>query len=297
MRKKTWLWVLVGLIVVAGVAGGFYYWRQQVNTLQQQQLTQTEKRVDQQLTQLYTDSKLGYFKRTTTATQLTAIAKNLDKLSQSDQQATLQDRYTQAKTAFELQTTLNAAFQKPVLEGDQLHSDRLIKHTMTESKFQAMRDKLGAVEREDVWHQNMATLITLGEKQAQLNATAKHAIAQLYVTGVVKTPVDETDYEQAQVDLAALVDETYRQELQAKLTPVTTAYQQQRQTDQDKLATDRQKAEAEADKKIADDVSSAEAKRSSEKAAADRSSRASSSSSSSSSNSSSRDASSSSQDD
>lgn len=211
MKKKTIGWVLLGLVVFGAISFASYH-------IYQEQMIQSEeenkKVLNDRLTDLYEDQKLGYFKADISAEafdDLTTEVKN-----QRGERRTLEE-IAQAKKNFEIQTDLNDLFESEVLNGMDLSAHPVLK-TPKENQIQALKERVKESSAKDKeWGQDLSMLLSIADTQAKDFTAAENDVTNLVNKG---SELTLSDYLTGVKTLAVLPDGKFKQQLLDKLAPV-----------------------------------------------------------------------------
>ncbi|MGX7204700.1 hypothetical protein [Enterococcus pingfangensis] len=211
MKKKTIGWVLLGLVVFGAISFASYH-------IYQEQMIQSEeenkKVLNDRLTDLYEDQKLGYFKADISAEafdDLTTEVKN-----QRGERRTLEE-IAQAKKNFEIQTDLNDLFEIEVLNGMDLSAHPVLK-TPKENQIQALKERVNESSAKDKeWGQDLSMLLSIADTQAKDFTAAENDVTNLVNKG---SELTLSDYLTGVKTLAVLPDGKFKQQLLDKLAPV-----------------------------------------------------------------------------
>lgn len=211
MKKKTIGWVLLGLVVFGAISFASYH-------IYQEQMIQSEeenkKVLNDRLTDLYEDQKLGYFKADISAEafdDLTTEVKN-----QRGERRTLEE-IAQAKKNFEIQTDLNDLFESEVLNGMDLSAHPVLK-TPKENQIQALKERVNESSAKDKeWGQDLSMLLSIADTQAKDFTAAENDVTNLVNKG---SELTLSDYLTGVKTLAVLPDGKFKQQLLDKLAPV-----------------------------------------------------------------------------
>lgn len=211
MNKKTIGWVVLGLVVLGAVGFASYHIYQE-KVIQSE--NETKKTLNARLTNLYEDQKSGYFKADISASAFDDLATEVK--NQRGESRTLED-IDQAKKNFDIQTELNALFEKSVLNGLDLSAHPVLKKPDGEqiSKIKEQLDQSSAKEKD--WGQDISMLLGIAENQSKDFSSAENDVTTLVNKG---SSLSLSDYLAGIKTLAVLPDGKFKQQLLDKLTPV-----------------------------------------------------------------------------